>query len=253
VERAIQILCCFKFGKKELTIENIMLETGLTRATVYRLLWTLEKNGMIQYDSKLHSFRLGYKLLEFGNIVFENLDIGREAESEIKTLNETIHQSVILAVRQEDHLQYILRVDSQEGFQPHTHVGSRKILHMGAIGTAMMAYLPVEQAAGIIDKYPLIQLTPYTLTDTKNYIDRLAEIRLQGYFVGVEETFVGFTTIAVPIFDAKGIVTAGLGTIVRSHKLDDEYLAEIIKQCKNTAMKISRKLGFIESTVLEQQ
>lgn len=118
VERTIQILNCFSFDHSELAIDEVIQKTGLSKATVYRLLWTLEKNGLVHYDTKQNVYRLGYKLLEYGGIVLENLDIRREAEPFLVDLHESTHHTILLAVRQQDTMQYLLRFDSDEGFSP---------------------------------------------------------------------------------------------------------------------------------------
>ena len=105
VERAIQILNCFSFEKPVLTIEEIMFKTKLAKATTYRLLWTLERNNLIQYNQHTNEYRLGTKALEYGGIVLDNLDIRREAEPLLQELHEATGHSVILAAPQSETVQ----------------------------------------------------------------------------------------------------------------------------------------------------
>src|SRR5690606_29753373 len=211
VEKAISILNCFSFERSKLSIDEVMKRTGLAKATEDHMLWTLEINGLLHYDPKENNYRLGYKMMEYGGIVLENLDIRREAEPYLQELFEATGHTVLLVVRQFDTLQYLLRFDSDEGFQPQSYVGRRRVLHYGAMGTVLMAYLPRKEAEELLEKYPLEQHTPYTLLDLEAYFKRLDEIRQQGYFVDVDETFVGFTAIAVPIYDSTGQAVAVVG------------------------------------------
>jgi DNA-binding IclR family transcriptional regulator len=245
IERAIAILNCFSFERSKLTIDEVMKKTGLSKATAYRMLWTMEKNGLIQYDPRENIYRLGYKMVEYGGIVLENLDIRREAEPYLHQLFEETQHTVLLAARQYDTLQYLLRYDSDEGFQPQSYVGRRRVLHYGAMGTVFMAYLPQKEAEQLIEKCPLERHTPYTLTEPKAYFKRLAQIRQDGYFVDVDETFVGFTAIAVPVKDATGQVAAVIGIAGPSFKLVGETRQKIIALAKKAAYEISRRLGFV--------
>lgn len=249
VERAISILNCFSFDRSKLTIDEVTKRTGLSKATAYRLLWTMEKNGLIHYDPKENNYRLGYKMMEYGGIVLENLDIRREAEPYLAELFEATGHTVLMVVRQEDTLQYLLRFDSDEGFQPQSYVGRRRVLHYGAMGTIFMAYLPREEAKQLVAKYPLEKHTPYTLTDLDSYFKRLDKIRQDGYFVDVDETFVGFTAVAVPVWSSKGEVAAAIGVAGPSFKLEGGTREKIIKLTKEAATNISRRLGFINRYV----
>ncbi|MEB3100055.1 IclR family transcriptional regulator [Ferviditalea candida] len=246
VDRAIHILNCFSFDRSQLTIDEVTQKTGLSKATAYRLLWTLEKNGLIHYDVKENVYRLGYKMLEYGGIVLENQDIRREVEPFLLELHEKIQHTVLLAVRQEDTMQYLLRYDTDEGFQPRSYVGRRRILHYGALGTIFMAYLPEEEARAIVRQYPLEAHTPNSITDEEQYFKRLKTIREQGYFIDVDETFVGFTAVSVPVMNAGGRVEAVIGIAGPSFKFVGETLQQILELTQKTAASISLRLGYVE-------
>ncbi|BCJ88222.1 IclR family transcriptional regulator [Effusibacillus dendaii] len=245
VERAIQILNCFSFERPDLSIEEIIEKTKLAKATIYRLLWTLEKNGLIHYDKKENRYRLGYKSLEYGGIVLENLDIRREAEPYLQELYEVTGHSVILAVPQNETVQYLARYDSDEGFQPRNFIGRRRILHNGAYGIVLLAHMEPDFVQKILDQYPLEALTPDTLINKERFIHRLQEIRKNGFFVDEGETFAGFTAIAVPVFDGKDKAIAAIGISGPSFKMEGEPRDRFIKQTKETAMKISLRMGHI--------
>ncbi|MGG1559230.1 IclR family transcriptional regulator [Geobacillus thermoleovorans] len=243
VERAVQILNCFSFERPDLSIEEIVAKTKLAKATVYRLLWTLETQGLIHYDQKENVYRLGYKMLEYGGIVLENLDMRREAEPFLHDLQAQTGYTVLFAVRQQDSLQYVIRLDSDDGFQPRSYIGRRRVLHYGALGTTIMAYLPDEEAKGILEKYPLEAHTPNTIVDKHQFLERLRVIRKDGFFVDKDETFIGFTAVAAPVFDRTGIIGA-IGLAGATFKMV-ETLPELIRQTVSTAQHISKRLGHL--------
>lgn len=245
VERAIQILNCFSFDRPNLSIAEIMEKTKLAKATVYRLLWTLEQHGLIQYDQQDNTYRLGYKPLEYGGIVLENLDIRREAGVYLLELFERTGHSTVLVVPQGESIQYLIRHDSDEGFQPRNFIGRRRILHNGAFGIAILAFMEMDFVEGLLDRYPLEAFTPNTLTDREQFKRRLEEIRRAGYFVDVEETFVGFTAIAVPIFDRNNHAIAAIGISGPSFKMEGEAREQLVRQTTEAAKKISLRMGQI--------
>lgn len=245
VERAIQILNCFSFEKPTLPISEIIEKTGLAKATAYRLLWTLEQNGLIQYDPKENTYRLGYKSLEYGGIVLEHLDIRREAGPYLLGLHEQTGHSIVLGVPQGETIQYLIRYDSDEGFQPRNFVGRRRILHNGAFGITLLAYMEPDFIEDLLDRYPLEAFTPNTLVDREKFIQRLEVIRNDGYFVDVGETFLGFTAITAPIFDRRDHPVGAVGVSGPSFKMEGEAREHLIKLTTETAKKISMRMGYV--------
>ncbi|WP_102348708.1 IclR family transcriptional regulator [Bacillus sp. Marseille-P3661] len=244
VERAIQILNCFSFEKPALTIEEIMDKTKLAKATTYRLLWTLERNDLIQYDQSSNLYRLGNKPLEYGGIVLENLDIRRESEPYLLDLYEQTGHSVILATPHDETIQYLLRFDSDEGLQPNNFVGRRRIIHNGALGIVLLAYMDGQFVEELLEHYPLEPLTPKTVTDSTHFIKRLKDIRKNGYFVDIDQTFMGYTAIAAPIFNEKKQGIASIGISGASYKMEGERREELVKLVIDISMKISKRMGY---------
>lgn len=244
VERAIQILNCFSFEEPVLSIDEIMKKTKLAKATTYRLLWTLEKNNLIQYNRKTNEYSLGLKPLEYGGIVLENLDIRKEAEPYLLDLFEQTGHSVILAIPEGETLQYLLRFDSNEGLQPNNYVGRRRVLHNGALGIVLLAYMERDFVKSLIKAYPIEALTPKTLTDETLFLKRLDDIQTNQYFIDVDETFVGYTAIAVPILRG-GKAVAAIGLSGASYKMEGSRREELIKQITEVANIITKKIGYI--------
>ncbi len=243
VERALQILNCFTFEQPNVSIDDIMKKTGLAKATAYRLLWTMERSGMISYDQLSGKYRLGYKALEYGGIVIHHLDIRREADPYLISLHERLGYSVILAVRQDDTVQYLLRYDSNEGLQPTNYVGRRRVLHHGAFGILLMAYTDSAFIEKVLENHPLEPLTPYTLTDKQRFLERLDRIRSNGYYVDEEETFVGHTAIAMPIFGSREEVIATIGVSAPSYKVMGDNRKLVLQELRTVAAAISRRMG----------
>ncbi|WP_227935268.1 IclR family transcriptional regulator [Alkalihalobacillus deserti] len=243
LERAIQILNCFSFENTELSIDEIMQQTKLAKTTTYRLLWTLERNYLIQYNQKTNEYRLGTKLLEYGGIVLEHLDIRREAEPILLALHEETGHSVILAQPQSETIQYVLRFDSDEGLQPNNFVGRRRILHNGALGIILLAYMDEEFINKLLKAYPLEPHTPKTVTDQGVFLQRLKEIRVENVFIDEDETFIGYTAIAAPIFQGKNKAIASIAISGPSFKMEGERRIQLIEKIKKAAVKISMQMG----------
>src|SRR5690625_4125639 len=79
--KALSILSLF-IEEEELSLQQITQKTDITNSTAYRLLTTLEKEGILyNVKSSTHDSRygLGLKLLEFGNLVAERIELRKVA------------------------------------------------------------------------------------------------------------------------------------------------------------------------------
>lgn len=243
IDRMRKVLDCFTFENPTLTIDEIVRQTALPKSTIYRMLWTMEKNGFVQFDTRNNEYRLGYKFLEYGGIVLDNIDVRKESEEILTELHNKTGYNVLLAIRRHEYLQYLVTIESKEEFKSSSTVGKSRALHYGVLGNVLMAYMPIEEVQYILKKYPLEKLTPYTIVDENVFIERLSQIRSQGYFVDVNETFVGFTAIGMPIFGINDEVVAAIGVAGASFKLEGEHRQEIIKLMKHASNRISINLG----------
>ncbi len=243
VERIIAILNCFRFEQPDLTIDEIVAETGYSKATAYRILWTFEQNGLIHYDKKENKYRLGHKFLEYGGIALQNLDIRREADPILSELHKQLDHNVMMAVRQDDQLQYLLNYECSDGLVANSHVGKKRILHYGALGIVLMSYISEEEVKELLKKHPLEKRTPYTLVDEEQFLNRLEQVRKQGYYVDVDETFVGFTAIAAPVHGLNEEVVGAIGIAGSNFQMEGEERERLIKLVKKAAHRISEKVG----------
>ncbi|MEC1695514.1 IclR family transcriptional regulator [Schinkia azotoformans] len=185
---------CFSFEKSVLSIDEIMAKTKLAKATIYRLLWTLERNDLVGYDQSLNRYRLGNKPLEYG-------------------------------------------------LMPTNFVGRRRTLHNGALGIVLLSYMDEEFVYDFLKRYPLEQHTSKTVMDEIIFINRLKEIRELGYFVDVDETFMGYTALAAPIFNEKNEAIAALAISGASFKMEGSRREELTSLLKDVAFKISKHMG----------
>ncbi len=246
-ERILSILDCFSFEQPQLTIDEIMKKTGHPRSTAYRMLVTLEKNNLISYDPKENKYRLGHKLMEYGGIVLQNLEIRREADPILVELHNKTGQTILLAIKENDNLRYLVSFESEEFFQPQAHIGRTRVIHHSPLGIVIMAYLPFEEVENILARNPLVKRTPYTLTDKELFLQRLNKIREDGFFIDTDESFVGNTGICVPVFGLSGEVIAAITVAGQNHRILGTNQEKYLSLLKEAAQNISKRLGHVQN------
>src|SRR5690625_7595679 len=113
--KAISLLDLF-IDEKELSIHEISIKANMPKPTAYRLLTTLESAGLLQksketpHDSR---YRLGLKLLEYGNLVAERLELRELARPFMEKLADEINEVVHLVVANQNEATYLDKVNSK--------------------------------------------------------------------------------------------------------------------------------------------
>ncbi len=247
LERALDILDCFNFQNRELSLADVVCRTGLNKTTAKRLISNLTTRGYLQQDPQTRKYQLGMRLFELGGVVFSSFSLRRSAASPMTGLQNKTGATVLLGVRMEDQLVYVDKREGDGMIRISSDVGWRRPLHYGMLGMVLMASLESKEVDRILKKYPLEAHTPFSITDIDAFSLRLEEIRVQGYAVEKEEAVEGLVGIAAPIKNYSRQVVAALGLALPLGRRNlNEDLAGIVKSVKYTCDLISSELGYLK-------
>lgn len=241
IDRAIDILQAFTVEKPLLTNEEIAKITGIPHSTVYRILCTLEKRGLLQFDEKAAVYKPGIRMFLFSTLISSVFDVRQQAEELLNELHDKTGQTVVMAVRDEDHIIYIYKKEKYEGLKFSSVVGQRRPFIYGILGPVLLAFLPEKQIEHILNK-PIPQHTPFTVTDQQLILERLQKIKEEKIYIESNETHLGVTGVGVPI-TANHEVIAAIGVIGPAVLLDHK-LEDIKPLILETAHKISAKMVY---------
>jgi IclR family transcriptional regulator, KDG regulon repressor len=247
LERALDILDCFNFQNRELSLADVVYRTGLNKTTAKRLISNLTTRGYLQQDPQTRKYQLGMRLFELGGVVFSSFSLRRAAAYPMTGLQNKTGATVLLGVRMDDQLVYVDKREGNGMLRISSDVGWRRPLHYGMLGMVLMASLESKEVDRILKKYPLEAHTPCSITDIDAFSLRLEEIRVQGYAVEKEEAVEGLVGIAAPIKDYSRQVVAALGlALPLGRRSLNEDLAGIVKSVKYTCDSISSELGYLK-------
>ncbi|QSO54116.1 IclR family transcriptional regulator [Alicyclobacillus curvatus] len=243
LDRAIDILEAFSMNASSLSIDEIARETKLPKATAYRLLYTMEKRGLIHYDEATLRYRLGLRLLKYGGLVTATLDLHNEAEDLLAELFALTHQTVLMAVPEGEDMVYIYRQETPEGLKVSSYVGQRRKPTFGVLGHVMLAYMPPALLNKVMSE-PIPQLTPKTITHPDELLECLNLIRQQGYLIDIEQTTMGVSGVAAPVFGVNGSFLCAIGVIGPTVQLQGETMETAKRHVLSAATRISSRMGY---------
>jgi DNA-binding IclR family transcriptional regulator len=249
VEHAIDILECLAKTGGGLGVSEIARQTGLSKATVYHLLATLEGRRMVMREPASASYRLGWALYEMGIGVAQASEVSRMARPFLDRLAVHTGESVLLGVMDEDSVLYLDRGDAPSGFHMVAAAGGRSPLHSTASGKLLLAFAGEQEAERYLAG-ALASFTPNTITDPAALREQLAEIREQGYATCWQERELGLCSVAVPLRDHTGTAVASLTLAGPAGRLTQESVETHLEPLRAAAIEIDALLGFNDAVMV---
>ena len=232
VERACSIISSFSHDRPWQSLGEIATRVGLPKPTVYRLVSSLVGAGFMSQNSA-GLYGLGVKMMEFGGIVRDNLDIVQQCTPVIEEISVATSESVLLASVDWDAMEVMIvaRRDSAHPLSVLSAEGRRQPLPPGALGKALVAGLEPAEAARHIKGHRFTSPTKRRVDRAKVLadIDRAREL---GYAVEEEEFIDGVSGVAVPVVYDGGRPLAAVGVAgpsARLHGRLDEIGRELVK------------------------
>jgi IclR family transcriptional regulator, KDG regulon repressor len=246
VERTLDILDCFSFQDREMTLSEVVRKTGLNKTTAKRLIANLANRGFLQQDPYTKRYQLGMRLFELGGIVFSSFSLRHAASSPMTRLQHETGATVLLGVVMDDQLVYVDKREGRGMIRISSDIGWRRPLHYGMLGMVLMAHLETSKVKKILKKAPLHAHTPFSLTAEEAFSIRLEQVRKQGYVLEREEAVEGVFGIAAPVRDYSRHVIAALGIampLTQSHARNE--VNRLVALVTTACDAISHELGYL--------
>ncbi|MFZ4452771.1 IclR family transcriptional regulator [Salibacterium aidingense] len=242
VDRAVDILLAFSADKYELNIDELSEITQIPNSTVYRILCTLERRSLVQFNESTMKYKPGVQLFALGSLTPYALDVREEAEEILEDIYEKTGQTIIMAVPDGDEIIYVYKKEKNHGLKFSSSIGQRRPYTYGVLGPNILAFLPKTESDRILEK-PRASYTTKTETDNSVMRKRMERIRETKLYVESDETTLGVTGVGAPVFDMNGEVIAAIGALGPTVYIEDQMdlVKELIHEGGN---KISQKMGF---------
>ena len=220
---------------------NEMKELNLPSASLYRMLVTLTELGYIIKD---HSdrYRLGRKLL---SLAYKGLDHSNLTEMSAvfqRSLRNTVNETVALGVISCGEGVVVDTIRSEQAVCVYVQIGHHFPLHTAAPAKAILAYLPEDEQAQLLDNMEFTKFTPRTITNKKSYLAELQKVRKCGAAFDLGEEVSDLRCVAAPIFDSRSYPVAAIWVTGPESRLNEKRLQEICIHVKEAAEKISHHI-----------
>jgi IclR family pca regulon transcriptional regulator len=236
--RGLIVIQAFTQQSPQMTISQLSVKTGLSRAAVRRCLYTLTKLGFAgAEDGSRYSLRP--RMLTLSHTYTASNTLSTAAQPILERMSAALRESFSVATLDGEDIVYIARTQVNRVMAVDLHIGSRLPAYCTSMGRILLAYLPSEQLESYLAKVDLIPHTTRTITSVEKLRLALRNVRRNGYALVDQEYEVGLRSLAVPVFAPSGRVVATLNLSGNAPRLSVlEMQSRYLSHLRNAANEL---------------
>ncbi|MEQ1947768.1 MAG: IclR family transcriptional regulator [Bryobacteraceae bacterium] len=258
LQRGLELLSVLAQKPGGLTNSELSRHLDIPRSTCTYILTRMEADGYIVRNTTTGRYKVGLKTLAFARAALREVGFHSLAESSLYRLAQETRLAAILGVLEGDRALIIDHIESPEFIEdmaergrsrwPHypsrdlRDAGSPLPLHASGIGRVLLAYQPETALKELLNRIPLIKLTPKTTVSKQQLLEELVQIRQQGYGLTDQLAHMDAQTVTAPIFDPEGNVRAAVSAAGSRTLPAFQDVPRIISLVQGAAREISKKL-----------
>jgi IclR family pca regulon transcriptional regulator len=237
--RGLIVIQAFTQQSPQMTISQLSVKTGLSRAAVRRCLYTLTKLGFAGAEDGTR-YSLRPRMLTLSHTYTTSNTLSTAAQPIIERMSAALHESFSVATLDGEDIVYIARTSVSRVMAVDLHVGSRLPAYCTSMGRILLAWLPPDQLEQYLSRVSLIPHTTRTVSSIDKLRLILRNIRRSGYALCDQEYEVGLRSLAVPVYSPTGRAVATInlsGNAPRMSVLDMQ--TRYLPHLRNAATELS--------------
>ncbi len=239
--KGLAILEAFSPRRTRLTISEAAESSGTSRASARRCLLTLAELGYLEFDGKF--FRPQPRLLALSAGYSGTRALPQMAQPYLVSARDKLSESISLAVLEGDHGLFVARAEAERLVTTGIQIGTRMDLYCSATGRVLLAGWPDERVADYLDRTELKARTKHSLVRKAALREAVRQTRAAGYGTTDQELEIGLRSVAVPVFDANGVIVAAMSASASSVRVTVAQMVKgFVPVLRKSADELSRIL-----------
>lgn len=228
--------------KSPLALADISKDLGFGKSSTFRLLYTLESCGYVIKTEEL-KYMLSRKFSYYGAQVSSRNDhysLARPALAALRDrFGEATHMSILLPNL---NLMFVEKADANYNLQMRSVAGYDLPAYRSGSGKVLLASLLGTERENELKTIKLEKKTRTTIDNYDDLINELYKVREQGYGIDNEESEIGLTCIAVPVYNSDGSYQYAISISGATQRVRENQI-EYMEALRETALKIADLMG----------
>jgi len=207
VDRAFQLLTLLSHARREMPLAEITRELKLPHATALRLVYTMERHGVLRRTPA--GYEVGPRVLTFGFEYLASQDIVAVARPGLTALCNATGVSANLAVRDGREIIYLCHVAPVGSLSSRVEIGSRLPAHASSTGRVLLSGMEVTALTELYSGVALAPL-PDTVDSVEGILAQSEADRRRGWVLKHGVFTRDLVAIAAPIFNGAAQMIAAI-------------------------------------------
>ena len=241
LQRGLQLLAQFHKDTRVLSGAELARRLDVPRASVFRLLQTLEQMGFVERVGDSAHYRLGLAVLRLGFEFLASMDLTERGKPVLDALSSASGLSAHLVVRDGTEVVFVAKSVGQSALQSSVQVGARLPAHATALGRVLLGKFSLPALKTLYASQPLTVFTTHTPTTLVALKRQIEHDTAQGFAVSQGAFEAGISTVAAPVFDEHLDIAAALSVTVPASQIGAKQLATLVALVRDAAAGLSRR------------
>ena len=243
ISKVLRILEALQGSSAGLGLKAICDRTGIHKSTAHRFLKHLERERYL-IRTEAGAYLIGPRLSQLSARGNQEATLQAVARPILWELWKSTQETVNLAVLDQRTALYVDVIESPHEFRLSSRVGTRRSVHVTALGKALVAFLPRETQETILDSIAFQAATPRTIGNLVQFRQELEKVRRQGYAVDDEEAVQGARCVSAPILNSAGEPIAAVSVSGPVTRVSPNLVNALAGAVTSAAGAISAAMGF---------
>lgn len=249
LRRGLSLLDIVAQSPRPLRLFEIADAGELSKPTAHRMLATLVEAGLLRVDEREQVYRLGFRLFEMANRVWDQFDLRTAAEPELERLRDVANETVRLAILDGDGVLYVDQREAMQTVRLGNGIGARASAFASGAGKAILAHLDPLIREQMLGRLKLQRFTPNTIDDRAVLTQQLDMTKARGYSISIEEQHIGVNSVAAAILDHRARAIGAIAIIGPSYRMGLDRLHGLGRDVMEAARRISGNAGQVAMSI----
>lgn len=228
--RVLEILEYFDDLQRQSTVMEIADALGYPQSSASALLRSLVGLGYLNYDARARTYITSSRVALLGSWVNSQFFAEGAIISMMKAMNELTGDTVMLAVRNGLHVQYIHVIQATSPARLHMTLGTVRPLAASGAGYAILSTMSDAEVTRLVMRINAEAEEGQPMVKLRELLEELAEIRRKGYAFTCDMVTRGGGMIAAPLPRVSGqpLMVVGIGGISEVMRPREEELSGVM-------------------------
>lgn len=225
VARALDVLESFGPGRSQMTLSEIANAVGANKSAIQRTVQTLQSRNYLRRGEQ-KGYMLGSQVLDLTFEYLRNHPYVIRATPIMAELRRNVGERIDFSIFDYTTIIYAVRMQSKRETLNASLVGRRLQSFATTGGRACLSLLPEDLVLDILERGPRRKVTPQTITEIPELIDRIRAAREDRYAMAIGEYLTGEIVIGAAIRGPNGSPVGAIHIAGMQAQLSVEHMRE---------------------------